>query len=1013
MFLAINMPFQTDTSERRPRCLSVRLVSPVPRSPFPVPHHRNNRNRPRQFSHAECPRFNPFNLTLNPLPFLACNLSHCDGNGKWSLVALTFARTLIYYKVDMVERMIAAAFSREGLYTLVFVAFSTLVCVASLRFFVQSLLGSLHGSRCGVIDYVILGLIVLGIAKHGSTKGTNNNDRVEVLVPQPVETSPVLEPLPRETHSESLAFTSIHVVSNGVALSLACPTQYMAGTCIDLFVKVGSLTNRWSWIDGCDVSFGETNLEMLVSLPQLVGLTNAPTAAFFLATDRNAYAMTMSDTDGDGLPDVYELGNGTNPYVPDASLAPAIFVGPSGDFLTIDEAISASSAYSIISLLPGEHVLSGSLVMPDHPVMLTGPEDGYAVLRSDAEIAVVKLTDGQDAETLFRNICLVLDATDGFQAGFWIGGDLPWSGIAASPTFENVRIRAPHSDTLYYGWHYYRDDGKTSVLTNCVMNAAGATSVVGVYSYGGPTIEVNDCHFVNFPATNGNYATYFQQGTNVVAAYAEPEPGLSWAGYPLDAAYSATADSDADGVSDCDEIHVYDTDPWLADSDGDGIPDGVEIADGTDPRDMVSYLRHITVIVSAQDSLPNVTNYVAWGCSSSGWVTNDVTACPNRVATNQFEVSDQSADIYVKAFRDFNRNGNFDEDDDELQSVQVAGRHSFTARLRLSVEDSDGDGMPNWWEIIHADAGLSPTNEADAFIDYDSDGLVNLHEFWTGCDPLSPDGSNTVLSVMARAVDVRLPGTTMRCLYSNYSLNGVQSGLIKDVSNWAYDIDLSCASPWNGWHSNLEAGVLITRRHVLFAKHYLFNQGAGNRVVYFRQRDGGSYSSTVIATNASDRTDIAIAFLSEDAPSTISLASILPLDYADYISTGNGLPMLTLDYQEKTLIHDIVSLPKDPGNVSARYPVNPLRCVHTEPIVVGDSGNPRFLLLDTTPILVSTLWAGPNTPASGPFMSSWRDEIQRLVDELTVAAGLDTNSYRVVECDLSQYPKLPKEGDAL
>jgi len=42
-------------------------------------------------------------------------------------------------------------------------------------------------------------------------------------------------------------------------------------------------------------------------------------------------------------------------------------------------------------------------------------------------------------------------------------------------------------------------------------------------------------------------------------------------------------DSDSDGISDYDEIHLYGTDPFSADTDGDGIPDGAEIMMGLDP----------------------------------------------------------------------------------------------------------------------------------------------------------------------------------------------------------------------------------------------------------------------------------------------------------------------------------------------------------------------------------------------------------------------------------------------
>lgn len=42
-------------------------------------------------------------------------------------------------------------------------------------------------------------------------------------------------------------------------------------------------------------------------------------------------------------------------------------------------------------------------------------------------------------------------------------------------------------------------------------------------------------------------------------------------------------DTDHDGLSDYDELYVYGTSPYLADTDSDGVPDGVEIQNGTNP----------------------------------------------------------------------------------------------------------------------------------------------------------------------------------------------------------------------------------------------------------------------------------------------------------------------------------------------------------------------------------------------------------------------------------------------
>lgn len=43
-------------------------------------------------------------------------------------------------------------------------------------------------------------------------------------------------------------------------------------------------------------------------------------------------------------------------------------------------------------------------------------------------------------------------------------------------------------------------------------------------------------------------------------------------------------DTDHDGLSDYDEIYLYNTSPYIADTDSDGIPDGEEVKQGTDPN---------------------------------------------------------------------------------------------------------------------------------------------------------------------------------------------------------------------------------------------------------------------------------------------------------------------------------------------------------------------------------------------------------------------------------------------
>ena len=234
----------------------------------------------------------------------------------------------------------------------------------------------------------------------------------------------------------------------------------------------------------------------------------------------------------------------------------------------------------------------------------------------------------------------------------------------------------------------------------------------------------------------------------------------------------------------------------------------------------------------------------------------------------------------------------------------------------------------------------------------------------------------------SRAIDARLAASdpkTGLCRFENYVGNAAKGRFIVNTNFWGRGIDFSCASPWNDSAGSFRAGTAISKRHIVFASHYPLQ--AGTRILFVGE-DGGICPCSIEATKPVGGSDISIGLLNAELTPNIRPAKVLPDDYEKYLGNGACFPVAVFNRQELVFVKELYPIVKHEAIrfMSCRLPMTESRRPFQDKIVVGDSGNPCFLIVGNEAVLLFCLKQGGD--GSGPSLHRYRREIQATMDEL-------------------------------
>lgn len=239
----------------------------------------------------------------------------------------------------------------------------------------------------------------------------------------------------------------------------------------------------------------------------------------------------------------------------------------------------------------------------------------------------------------------------------------------------------------------------------------------------------------------------------------------------------------------------------------------------------------------------------------------------------------------------------------------------------------------------------------------------------------SNHGSTPSLSKTSQTEDLPIAWQSPN-IFEKYTAKGNA----KLANSWTRKLDTSGIS-----FDSKKTCTLITRRHVLMARHY---QRPVLAPVIFHDRSGKRIARHLVAVKPGSG-DYAVGLLNEPLPNNYK-AYPLPTHSANLAEKLTNRSVVLTDQNRRLFIHQIAAI--SGGHI--RFKQNPTQQKgYRKNLVSGDSGNPSFIIIRGQPVLIETHTTGG--PGAGPFYgdATVQAEISQLVNAMDSNYSIRTVSW--------------------